>query len=115
MQKISLIRSICITESDWARAKEETKVQIEAVNPSNYITKANARALVKRVAFVLRNKYGIGAHGLGKDVVLIISSGSPFLPILFYGIVAAGGVFTGASTAYRIGEVVRQVKHAEAS
>lgn len=93
---------------------EDTKIHIDAADPSKYITKADARDLTRRVAYVLRHRYAIGSRGPGKDVVLLLSSGSPFLAILFYAIAAAGGVFSGASTAYRVGEIARQVKDAEA-
>ena len=70
--------------------------------------------MVKRIAWTFRNKYGIGASGPGKDVILSTSSGNPFLPVLFYSTVAAGGVFSGASTAFTVGELVRQAQDAEA-
>lgn len=67
------------------------------------------------MASILRNQYGIGASISGKDVVLTISSGNPFIPVLFYSIVAAGGVFSGASTSYRATELSYQIKDANAS
>lgn len=71
--------------------------------------------MLRKVAYVLRHTCGIGSNGqLGKDVVLTISSGNPFLPILFYGVVAAGGVLSGVGTSLRVGEMVRQVQDAEA-
>ena len=109
-----LIHACPFADSDWTLAKEQTKIHTEAANPSNSITKAEARDLTKRLAYVFRNRYGIGAQASGGDIVLFIGSGSPFCPVLFYSIVAAGGVFSGASTAYRIGEIVRQVKDADA-
>lgn len=42
-------------------------------------------------------------------------NGSPFAPVLFYGIVAAGGVFCGASPEYTIAELARQIRDSEAS
>ena len=42
-----------------------------------------------------------------------MSSGSPFVPVVFYSIVAAGGIFSGASISYRSAELVRQIKDAE--
>lgn len=89
-------------------------MHVEAKNPSNSVTKAEAREVVKRVAHVLRNKYGIGAAGPGKDVVLATSSGNPFIPVLFYSCIAAGGVYSGASTAFTVNELVRQVKDGDA-
>lgn len=41
--------------------------------------------------------------------------GGSFAPILFYGIVAAGGVYTGASTDSTVDELVSQIRSAEAS
>ena len=65
---------------------------------------------------MLRNRCSIGSNGRrGKDVVLTISSGNPFLPVLFYGVVCAGGVLSGVGTSLRIGEMVRQVQDAGAS
>ncbi|EXJ54850.1 uncharacterized protein A1O5_12916 [Cladophialophora psammophila CBS 110553] len=97
-------------DSDFCLAREETKIHVEAANPSNSITKAEARILVKRVAYVLQHRYGIGASGAGRDVVLTVVYGSPFAPVFFYGLVAAGGVYSGASTEYPVAELVRQIE-----
>ena len=70
--------------------------------------------MIKRVAYTFRSKYGIGASGPGNDVILSTSCGHPFLPVLFYSTLAAGGVFSGASTAFTVGELVRQIKDADA-
>ena len=83
-------------------AGEHTKIHVEAANAENSITKAEARDALRRVAYSLRTDYGIGASGAGHDVVLAVSSGNPFIPILFYGILAAGGVYSGASTAFTV-------------
>jgi long-subunit acyl-CoA synthetase (AMP-forming) len=66
------------------------------------------------VAHVLRGRYGIGARGPGQDVIVSTSSGNPFIPVLFYSIVAAGGVYSGASSAFTVAELVRQAKDADA-
>ena len=87
-------------ESKHCAAKEDTKIHVEAGKPQNYITKAEARDVVKRVAHLLRNRYGIGANGPGKDVVLSCCSGNPFIPVLMYAIIAAGGVYSGAPTSF---------------
>ncbi|KIW27268.1 uncharacterized protein PV07_07022 [Cladophialophora immunda] len=97
-------------DSDWCLALEETKIHVQAANPSNSITKAESRGLLKQVAYVLRHRFGIGASGAGKDVVLTVLSGSPFAPVFFYGVVAAGGIFSGASTEYRVEELTRQIE-----
>lgn len=41
---------------------------------------------------------------------MTISSGNPFIPNIFYAIIAAGGVFTGAGTGSRVDELVRQLR-----
>jgi 4-coumarate--CoA ligase len=66
--------------------------------------------LTKSTAYGLRHKFGIGAKGPGKDVVVCISSGQPLLPILFYGVIAAGGVYSAASSAFTASELSRQIK-----
>lgn len=49
------------------------------------------------MAHFLRTHYGIGKSGQGKDVVLSVSSGQSRLPCLFFGVVAAGGIYAAAS------------------
>ena len=53
--------------------------------------------MVRRTAHTLRQKFGIGESAIGQDVVVCTSSGSPFLPVLFYSTICAGGIFSGAS------------------
>lgn len=62
------------------------------------------------MAHGLRHNFGIGKSGSGKDVVVCISSGQPLLPILFYGVIAAGGVYSAASASFTAPELSRQVK-----
>jgi 4-coumarate--CoA ligase len=85
-------------------------IHCEAANPSNSITKSQARKLTKRVAYSLRHEFGIGASGPGKDVVVCVSSGQPLLPILFYGVIASGGVYSAASASFTAPELSRQVR-----
>lgn len=67
------------------------------------------------MAHGLRHKFGIGKNGAGKDVVVCISSGQPLLPILFYGVIAAGGVYSAASASFTAPELSRQVRHGSSS
>lgn len=99
-----------ISESQHSGAAEDTVLHCEAANPSNAITKSRARDLTKQVAYSLRHTYGIGASGPGKDVVVCISSGQPLLPTLFYGVIAAGGVYSAASASFTAADLSRQVK-----
>jgi len=43
-------------------------------------------------------------------VVVCISSGQPLLPALFYGVIAAGGVYSAASSSFTAPELSRQIK-----
>lgn len=52
----------------------------------------------------------MGKNGPGKDVVVCISSGQPVLPILFYGVIAAGGVYSAATASCTPAELARQIK-----
>lgn len=70
--------------------------------------------MTKRVGHIFRSKYGIGANGHSKDVVLCTLSGNPFDPIIFYATVCASGIWTGASTAFTVNELVRQIKDGDA-
>lgn len=63
----------------------------------------------------MRHRFGVGSSGAGKDAVLTVLYGGPFAPVLFYGLVAAGGVFCGASTESSVAELVRQIQDAKAT
>lgn len=101
-----------MADSEWSDAKDDTVLHLEAANPLNSISKSEAYRLVEQLAYVLRHQYEIGSSGPGKDIVQVTSCGNPFVPVVFYSIVAAGGIFSGASTAYRSTELVRQIKDA---
>ena len=96
-------------------AHEDTEIHVEAANPPNSITKAEARSLLKRVARVLRQRFGIGASGAGNDVVVTVVHGGPFAPVFFYGLVAARGVFCGASTDAKTAELVHLINDSKAT
>ena len=82
----------------------------EASDPSQVLTKADARLLSKQFAYFLRHKYGIGQHGPGKDVVTVVSSGQSRLPCLFYGVVAAEGVYSAAAATAASPDLVQRFK-----
>ncbi|KAJ9649292.1 hypothetical protein H2199_000067 [Coniosporium tulheliwenetii] len=103
----------CPDKSDLCSAKENTVIHASAANPSHCYTKAQARTLTQRTAHVLRNRYGIGADGPGKDVVSCINTGTHLVPLLFYAVVAAGGAFSAASSASTPVELARTLKMGE--
>lgn len=93
-------------------AKEDTPVHVDAANPNLQYTKAEARELLQGVAHILRNQYGIGANGPNQDVVTCLASGDYFLPAVFWGIVAAEGVFSAASAASTANELAKLIQQA---
>lgn len=64
------------------------------------------------MAHFLRTQYSIGKGGPGEDVVLTVSSGQSRLPCLFFGIVAAGGIYAAASPYSTPDVVARLAKEA---
>jgi 4-coumarate--CoA ligase len=98
-----------LIEHEKCDAKEDTPVHAEAENPALCVTKSQARNLTKQVAHGLRFKFGLGDDGPGKDIVLVMCSGQVFLPILFYAVIAAGGVYSAASTSATVTELSNQM------
>lgn len=84
-------------------------LHVDAAHPENKLTKTDLAVLVRRVAHGLRNHYGIGANGPNKDVVTVISYGQILVPALFFGIIAAGGVYSAASPSSTPSELARQI------
>ncbi|KAB8233439.1 acyl--CoA ligase [Aspergillus alliaceus] len=103
-----------IFDSPLSLTTETTILHAEAANPTNSINKAQARTITKRFAHVFRAHFRIGNHGAGKDTVLCISSNQILLPTLFYAVIAAGGVYTAASTALTHPELSRQIQLSKA-
>ncbi|KAG9665216.1 acetyl-CoA synthetase-like protein, partial [Aureobasidium melanogenum] len=103
-----------IPKSEYCTAKEETSLYAEASDPTKVITKARARVLTRQIAYFLRHRYGIGQSGPGKDVVAVVSTGQHALPCVFFGVIAAGGVYSAASPTATVEELVRQVRDGDA-
>jgi 4-coumarate--CoA ligase len=97
-------------DSEHSLAEDDTPLHISAANPNVFLTKATLRALAERIAYFLRTTFSIGAHGPYKDVVVVCSSGQPAAPAAFWGIIAAGGVFSAASHSFTPEELARQIK-----
>jgi 4-coumarate--CoA ligase len=82
----------------------------EASDPTKVITKSQARTLTRQIAYFLREEYSIGKDGPGKDVVATVSTGHHALACLFFGVVAAEGIYSAASPGASVKELVRQLK-----
>lgn len=96
-------------DSEHCRAQEDTPLHAEASNPGAIRTKSELRTITQRIAYWLREQYGIGSDGPAKDVVVACSSGQVALPCLFYGVVATEGVYSAASTLASADELAKQV------
>jgi|SRR5277367_1797319 acyl-CoA synthetase (AMP-forming)/AMP-acid ligase II len=53
--------------------RDRSEVFVDAADPANCITYAELVDLTKRIGQGLREVEGIGAHGAGKDVVIVYS------------------------------------------
>ena len=102
-----------MTDSPESLSEEDTVLHVEAANPANAITKSQCRLLTKRLAHGLRQNYGIGSSGPNKDVVVVISSGQILLPVLFWAVICAGGVYSAANTSFTVLELARQIKQGQ--
>ncbi|KAL2821782.1 hypothetical protein BDW59DRAFT_181154 [Aspergillus cavernicola] len=100
-------------DSPLSLTKESTILHAEAADPTNHITKAQARTITKCLAHVLRAEFGIGADGPGKDAVLCISLNQVLLPVVFYAIIGSGGVYAAASPALTTREVAKQLRQSK--
>lgn len=96
-------------EHEKCGARDDSLLHADAANPERCITKSQARNLTKRIAYGLRYEYGIGVNGPGKDVMMVICSGQVFLPVLFYGVIAAGGIYSAISVGATVTELAIQL------
>jgi 4-coumarate--CoA ligase len=90
-------------------ASESTLLHADAANPSLSLNKSQTRTLTKRIAYSLRHSYSVGANGQ-KNYVTCIAGGSYILPSVFYGVVAAGGIFSSVTSSSTVQELGRLIK-----
>lgn len=88
----------------------KTPLYIDALSPTNhYLTTHSYRSTVVRIASGL-----ISCGLLPGDRVLLYSGNNIYFPAVFTGIIAAGGVFTGANPTFTARELAYQLKDSEA-
>lgn len=105
----TLILNFLRSDSPHGTAEESTIIHAEAANPKLHITKSSARTLTQRVSHTLRHRYGIGTTS---KYVTVIASGNHILPTVFYGVIAAGGIFSSVSSAATSQELSRLIESA---
>ncbi|KAK6587215.1 hypothetical protein PZA11_000505 [Diplocarpon coronariae] len=92
---------------DAPRYDQDEPIYIDATDPSRSISCNQARVLVRKIVA------GLHAAGLKKgDCVCLHSFNDIHYPILFLGIIAAGGVFAGSNPSYTHFELVHHIKTA---
>ncbi|KAK5941238.1 hypothetical protein PMZ80_006515 [Knufia obscura] len=96
-------------DSEHSIAQPDTVLHIDAAHPENKFTKADLQDTIQRIAHGLRNHYGVGANGPNKDVITVMSYGQIMVPAAFYGVVAAGGIYSAASPSSTVAELARQI------
>lgn len=102
---------LTISDTEFAWAKENTVIHAEAHNEGNCITKGETVALTKRLAYALRTHLGVGRISDSQaTVVTCISSNQLLLPIVFYSVIGAGGIYSAASAAFTSLELTRQIQ-----
>ncbi|PSR83589.1 hypothetical protein BD289DRAFT_280459 [Coniella lustricola] len=84
-------------DSKHTAARPDTILNADASDPSRCLTTAQTRALTCQVAHQLRNTYGVGRNGRSIDNVLVVATGDYRLQTLFFGTIAAGGIYSAAS------------------
>ncbi|KAJ7494975.1 hypothetical protein FB451DRAFT_1121591 [Mycena latifolia] len=98
-------------DSEHSFAQDDALVlHADAADPSNRVTKATLRSLTQRIAHGLRAHFDIGARGPNTDIVTVISGGQVLVPAAFFGIIAAGGVYSAASPSSTPADLARQVR-----
>ncbi|KAF2177200.1 4-coumarate-CoA ligase-like protein [Zopfia rhizophila CBS 207.26] len=100
-------------DTEHSLATPNTVIHISAADPTLKLTVDRAQHLTESTAYALRRHFNIGANGAGQDVVSVISTGHYLLPVLAYGIIGSGGVFSAASAASTTGELSKQIQGAE--
>lgn len=96
-------------DSEQGVAQPDTVLHVDANDPSNRLTKADLIDLTQRIAHGLRTHYSVGAQGPNKDVVTVMSYGQIMVPAVFFGVVAAGGIYSAASPSSTVSELARQI------
>ncbi|TLD22457.1 4-coumarate-CoA ligase [Venturia nashicola] len=97
-------------DPEYSSSEPDTIIHADAERPSIALNKAGLQRLFQEFAFGLRNRFGVGANGRNKDVVVLFSTGQVALPAAFLGVICAGGVASMASGSYTAFEVARQIR-----
>lgn len=94
---------------DEPPVSDDTVQYIDADNEELKLTYGETRSMVKKIG------YGLRQLGLKDgDVVLVFSPNQLLYPSTIYGVICAGGIFTGANPTYTSTELTHQLSHSGA-
>ena len=91
-------------------SEPHNKIYIDDVRPERSLSANQARRLIRKLAAGFRR---CGIRPGQKDVVLVNSFNDVMYPMLFLGIIAAGGIFTGSNPSYTPYELAHQFRTSE--
>lgn len=77
--------------------RPDSVIQADAADPSKCFTAFQTVDLTRQLAHALRHVFGVGRHGPNSDTVLVVTYGDYRLQTLFFGTIAAEGVYSAAS------------------
>lgn len=100
----------CKIDSQHSLAEDSTVLHLSAENPDRSLTKWQLKGLTQRIAHCLSTHFRTGCRGPNKDVVTVMTSGQPISPAVFFGVIAAGGVYSAASPSLTADELSHQVR-----
>lgn len=81
----------------------DQKIFVDAADPTHCLTRREVEIMVKQLAAGLRRENG--GKPLDGATVCIHAFNNIYYPIMFHGILAAGGCFTGTNPAYTVPEL----------
>ncbi|KAF2851040.1 4-coumarate-CoA ligase-like protein [Plenodomus tracheiphilus IPT5] len=100
-------------DSEHSLSNPNAPIHISAADPTLKLTISRARDLTHATSAALRKHFSIGDQGAGQDICSVISTGHYLLPVLSYGIIGAGGVFSASSAASSATELSKQIQGAQ--
>jgi acyl-coenzyme A synthetase/AMP-(fatty) acid ligase len=89
--------------------KDNDPIWINPSKPANHVTLANARDLTHRIGQGYRD-LGVGAQGLGKDIVLTYIENQVMVAPNTLGVLCGGGVHATCSVTATAFELARQIR-----
>ena len=100
-------------DSEHSLAQDDDLLHLSADDPSRSLTKVQLSDLTQRIAHCLRVDFGVGSDDHSEDVVTVMSYGQPILPAVYFGVISAGGAYSGASPSLTADELAQQVRLAK--